>query len=195
MDIFESLENLSISEDCFNSILDIVESIIMENKLEDQESSAVKALKELRATHNSGRRHYEAQAKKLPGKIKKAEKEFEEARGKVYDTERKIRFDHKTPEREKAHEIYKLVATGNYKDDNEKQLLINKHREYQDKHENQVKQELEKTLPPLEANREKKRKVMADLRGNKGNKISDNLAKYRNKVGQLNSAIKSIKSN
>ena len=37
MDIFESLENLNVSEECFNDIMDMVESIISETKKESKE--------------------------------------------------------------------------------------------------------------------------------------------------------------
>lgn len=38
MDIFESLENLSVSEECFNSIMDIVEEYINERNKENREA-------------------------------------------------------------------------------------------------------------------------------------------------------------
>ena len=43
MDVFESLENLNVSEECFDSIMGIVEEIISENIYQDIEDKWGKA--------------------------------------------------------------------------------------------------------------------------------------------------------
>lgn len=194
MDIFENLENLNVSEECFDNIMDIMEEYLDESTLEDQKGKALQALKELRATYNAGRRHFEKQDRKLPGVTKKAERDFEEARSKVHDTENKIRNFMKTPEGEKAHEVFTRISTGNYKNDDDKKVLIDKHKEYADAHHDKVNKEVKKAIEPLISDQEKKRKVMADLRSNKyKDKVADTLNKYRSKVDQLKDTIDSIK--
>ena len=70
MSIFENLENLNVSEECFNSIMDIVEEIIYETSAEK-----IQAVADKRA-HDAG---YESAKQFNSGeKIQKGE----EARGK-----------------------------------------------------------------------------------------------------------------
>ena len=52
MNIFESLENLNVSEECFNDIVQLVEYFISEEELD------------MEKVYNSGRRHYATQIKK-----------------------------------------------------------------------------------------------------------------------------------
>lgn len=65
MNIFESLENLNVSEECFEDIVRLIEA-----KIDDDIKS-----------ENSKRRHYQKQSKRLGGHLKKLEnaenKQFE----------------------------------------------------------------------------------------------------------------------
>lgn len=45
MDIFESLENLAVSEECFDDILDIVKSVLNEDELQDTKATRRNAQK------------------------------------------------------------------------------------------------------------------------------------------------------
>ena len=78
MDIFESLENLQISEECFNDIMDIVEKVLAKDLVQAAETSypqrdkeASKIYKDPNATTEEKnramrRRHHASVLKRLP---------------------------------------------------------------------------------------------------------------------------------
>ena len=177
MDIFENLENLNISEECFNDIMDIVEELLNENSLEQQKDNAVNALKDLYRTYNSGRRHYQGQSKKLPGKIKKAEKDFDDAGEKVESAKWEVQKNFNSPEKEKATEVFKRVATGNYKDDNEKHALMDIHKKLSKEYHSQLDPKMEEATKQAIKDREEKREVMGNLRSSK---TKDNIESKKN---------------
>ena len=65
--LFKNLSE-SVSEECYNEILDMVEALLTENELEKQKADAIAALKTLYKTYNSGKRHYNKASKKQEGK-------------------------------------------------------------------------------------------------------------------------------
>ena len=87
MNIFESWENLNVSEECFNEIMGIVEAILSEDRLVDDSGKKTDAYYELKdkmigklqdkkATASATRKHHEKQAiahKKEEKKIAKQE--------------------------------------------------------------------------------------------------------------------------
>ena len=87
MDIFENLENLPISEECFNEIMDIVEAIL-EGKEPFETTMDYKQrlqkhfgpiLNDKMATQKSIAKHYNKKAKGLGKEVKKAEGERDTA--------------------------------------------------------------------------------------------------------------------
>ena len=73
MNIFENLENLNVSEECFNDIMGIVEEILNEDRLVDDNGKKTDAyyalkdkmidkLQDKKATASSIRKHHEKQA-------------------------------------------------------------------------------------------------------------------------------------
>lgn len=174
MNIFESLENLNVSEECFNDIVQLVKYFVNEEELDMEKA------------YNSGRRHYKTQIKKLPGKIKAAIRDFNDARSKVFNAEQQVRDNFKSPEGEEAHKIFKQIKNKNYKDEDEKRALINKHRELQNQEESKLKPEIEKVTKPLIADRKQKREKMSKLRSkDTKNNLYDKLNYYIDKVYQV----------
>ena len=57
MDIFENLENLNVSEECFNDIMDIVEAVLSENAVDDYHSKKLEDTKQELANVKSEKRH------------------------------------------------------------------------------------------------------------------------------------------
>ena len=76
MDIFESLENLNVSEECFDEILGIVEEIILESTVDDYYAKKIADTKQELANAKSEKRHLnktvDAQANKEYRKAKGA---------------------------------------------------------------------------------------------------------------------------
>ena len=173
MNIFESLENLNVSEECFEDIVQLVEYFISEEELD------------MEKVYNSGRRHYATRAKKLPGEIKNAEKEFTEAKSKAYQTGQDKRTNFSSPAKDEAHQIFLKIKNGEYKDDAEKHELMKKHRELQKAVEDQVKPEIEKATKDLDADTEKKREKMSALKsGETRSNLYDKLNDFTDKVYQ-----------
>lgn len=84
MGIFENLENLAVSEECFNDIMDIVEAILDEGKEPFETTMDYKQrlqkhfgpiLNDKMATQKSIAKHYNKKAKGLGKEVKKAEGE------------------------------------------------------------------------------------------------------------------------
>ena len=88
MDIFEQLENLNVSEECFDDIMDIVEAILDEGKEPFETTMDYKQrlqkhfgpiLNDKMATQKSIAKHYNKKAKGLEKEVKKARDERDTA--------------------------------------------------------------------------------------------------------------------
>lgn len=86
MNIFENLENLNVSEACFDSIIKIVEDLISEDRLIDDNGKKTDAYYELKdkvinnlqnkkATSSAIRKHYQKQAKASEKEMKRIQQE------------------------------------------------------------------------------------------------------------------------
>ena len=73
MNIFESLENLNVSEECFENIINIVEEIINENSVDDYYQGKIKGVKGLikRSQKESGEGGQPANTKELRDRLNK----------------------------------------------------------------------------------------------------------------------------
>ena len=85
MDIFESLENLQISEECFNDIVGIIEAILDEDydsyKDQKTEEGSSQAYRDLANVNKSIRRNKTSNLKKVQKELHKARKEELAGRG------------------------------------------------------------------------------------------------------------------
>ena len=68
MNIYESLENLQVSEECFNDIMGTVEEILNENVVDDYYSKKLKDVKNNLAIAKSHKRHLNKTVDKQPNK-------------------------------------------------------------------------------------------------------------------------------
>lgn len=106
------VHNNKISEECFDEIISYIEAYLGEDykSFRDEKlNNALQNLKDLRTVENSARRKADTNAKKLPGKLKKAQSDFETARSKFYKDQDNFTQNFKTPEGEKAHKIFQKV--------------------------------------------------------------------------------------
>ena len=86
MDVFESLENLKVSESCFDDIVGIVESIINENAVDDYYSKKLSSMNQELANTKALKRHLNktvdknarAEYKKAKGAQRELSKRYDE---------------------------------------------------------------------------------------------------------------------
>jgi uncharacterized protein (UPF0147 family) len=122
MDIFENLENLNVSEECFNDIMDIVEEIISERTVNDIKRAAKNSL-DVRQNvadedpwANSGARLKKAERilKELPNSkrdikdLTKAAKNVLKSRGEKAEAS----FGIRTPERKRLGHARLIASLG-----------------------------------------------------------------------------------
>jgi hypothetical protein len=110
-ELFKSLSE-NVSEECFGDIISYIEAYLGEDykSFRDEKlNNALQNLKDLRTVENSARRKADTNAKKLPGKLKKAQSDFDAARSKFYKDQDNFTQNFKTPEGEKAHKIFQKV--------------------------------------------------------------------------------------
>lgn len=186
MDIFENYETIIYFTEALLEGYEAYKS----QKLGD----AVQALKDLRRVENSARRKAQTNAKKLPGKIKKAEQEFDDAHSKTFDEESKFRSSFETPEGKKARNLFQKIKVAHDKGKSlgELEKQINKYREASNKHTEKLNPELEKHMKPYRQDTEEKRKKMYDLKVS-ADTNKDNLIDKSREVADLQDKIDALK--
>lgn len=195
-ELFKSLSE-SVSEECFNEILDMVEGLLGEDykSFRDEKlNNALQNLKDLRTVENSARRKADTNAKKLPGKLKKADRDYDAAYSKSRKDQDDFTQNFKTPEGEKAHKIaHKMIAL---KDQGKSKEALEKYGEQYKKakqaHDAKYWPAKQKFDTENSTDMKNKKSKMSDLH-DEIKKNKENLRNSLRKVADLDDAMSTIK--
>ena len=195
-ELFKSLSE-SVSEECFDDIIGYIESYLGEDykSFRDEKlNNALQNLKDLRTVENSARRKADTNAKKLPGKLKKAQSDFEAARSKFYKDQDNFTQNFKTPEGEKAHKIFQKVKA--LKDQGKSKEALEKYGEQYKKakqaHDAKYWPAKQKFDTENSTDMKNKKSKMSDLH-NEIKKNEENLKNSLRKVADLDDTVNTMK--